>query len=996
MHTRWLATALSVALSIYICCAGSAAFAAPRSGIVAKPDLVTSAGIGDIAAAYTATALGAWDLPLPTLSSGGSYALWLPSGSRHETEMETSTGTRTDLPDNFACSGSGGGNHPRAINDSGDVVGNSIVGGVNTPEIVHSDASVTTLTNAATTYDYRLGTSGLCGINNDGTVIGASSANCGLTDSRTNSHSLFHNCSIAVESAANGAITPTGVPGSYCVESNPNVSYFCPATQAADINDSGLIVGFGPGQQDGSAPDGVYTWTSGAPAQVESGTDSGVALNNSGAIIFTQSSPNPGVYFDDGSGPVLTGLDQGFAVNSSGVVVGVRTGTGGGSTQLVASAWTAAGGLVDIGPLVTNLSPGSFNMIFSIGDNGNMIVGQSSGTQAYLLTPSQTSRYTLSGRVTDPSSAPLSGVTITIAPDSGPSTILSTGTDGTYSAQLTAGSYTVTPSLTGQQFHPTSRTVDLTSSDATADFVEAGALRVTGVSPSAGPIIGGTSITVTGNGFGNPGDSDTVNLIPNGGGTPIPATNVTVVDDGTITAVTGDASGDVGSGVGTLGTDVVVTAGGDTSAVNPADGFGYGVPIVTAVSPAAIDVGDQWKKITLTGSGFQGATTVSFVNEQNHGFHISAPWFKVSPDGTQITFLFPSNLKSILESGLGSQPQYVLDAIVSVGSVVGQRNAPADQLTIGGPVVTSVSPSTVDVGARNTTLTITGTGFTGATKVWFGDQNFGFYVPAAFFSVNADGTQITVRRDVEFAPHLYRVFGNSDRYDVDVHVQVGSIVSATDAEDLVIFNAPKANRVSQSGSDIGDQTLSVTIEGSSFTGATAISFADSHDQGFSVYAAHFTINADGTRITAELSANLPTLLHYSIGDQYQYVLKVHVSVDKIQSFAGLDDIVILHGPEVDAVTPTGADIGAKGTTFTIYGAGFTGATRVSLYDDASGHQIWISAPDIKVNADGTEITFPRPINLVTLLHLTFGDKYVYYFPSPCQCRPAGEYPSGSE
>ena len=55
------------------------------------------------------------------------------------------------------------------------------------------------------------------------------------------------------------------------------------------------------------------------------------------------------------------------------------------------------------------------------------------------------------------------------------------------------------------------------------------------------------------------------------------------------------------------------------------------------------------------------------------------------------------------------------------------------------PTVTGVSPSTGST-AGGTPLTIDGTGFSGATAVDFGTIK----IPASAFTVNADGTQITV------------------------------------------------------------------------------------------------------------------------------------------------------------------------------------------------------------------------------------------------------------
>src|SRR5208283_14619 len=118
---------------------------------------------------------------------------------------------------------------------------------------------------------------------------------------------------------------------------------------------------------------------------------------------------------------------------------------------------------------------------------------------------------------------------------------------------------------------------------------------VTGVTPAAGPVAGGTTVTVTGTGFVT---GATVDFGLTG------ASSVTVVSATSITAV---------SPAGSAGTvDVTVTTPGGTSATLPADEFTYDpVPAVTGISPAAGPVAGG-TTVTITGTGFTGATAVTF------------------------------------------------------------------------------------------------------------------------------------------------------------------------------------------------------------------------------------------------------------------------------------------------------------------------------------------------------------------------------------------------
>ncbi len=102
---------------------------------------------------------------------------------------------------------------------------------------------------------------------------------------------------------------------------------------------------------------------------------------------------------------------------------------------------------------------------------------------------------------------------------------------------------------------------------------------ITSLSPQAGPIAGGTPVVVTGSGFGNPGDADTVTFVPEGGGDPIPAVNPVVVSDTEIDLTTPDVSAVYGGSV--LHANVQVTnTDGSTSTIGPSGQFNFPATIV--------------------------------------------------------------------------------------------------------------------------------------------------------------------------------------------------------------------------------------------------------------------------------------------------------------------------------------------------------------------------------------------------------------------------------
>ncbi len=118
------------------------------------------------------------------------------------------------------------------------------------------------------------------------------------------------------------------------------------------------------------------------------------------------------------------------------------------------------------------------------------------------------------------------------------------------------------PITTDQRGYPLSSPPDLGSYAYTAAPV------VSAVSPTYGPIAGGTSVTITGTGFADVTEVDF--------GT-VAATNVVVVNATTITATSPSSP----SGTGTV--DVTVTAPSGQSATTDADEFTYGIPTFTWV-----------------------------------------------------------------------------------------------------------------------------------------------------------------------------------------------------------------------------------------------------------------------------------------------------------------------------------------------------------------------------------------------------------------------------
>jgi hypothetical protein len=226
-------------------------------------------------------------------------------------------------------------------------------------------------------------------------------------------------------------------------------------------------------------------------------------------------------------------------------------------------------------------------------------------------------------------------------------------------------------------------TANGTSTNTIADnYVYGVAPTITSVAPGAGTTAGGTTLIITGTGFSG---ATAVTI----GGTA--ATTYIINSDTQITATApAHAAGTV---------DVVVTTPGGASANTTGDNFVYTAgPIVTDVAPATGTTAGG-TSVVITGVNLTGATSVTFGGTAATSFTVNS--------GTQITAVAPAhaagNVDIIVTTPLG----------VSV-------NTADDNFTYGAvPTITGITPVTGPI-AGGTTVTITGTGFTGATAVLFG------------------------------------------------------------------------------------------------------------------------------------------------------------------------------------------------------------------------------------------------------------------------------------
>ncbi|WP_338868383.1 IPT/TIG domain-containing protein [Myxococcus stipitatus] len=242
------------------------------------------------------------------------------------------------------------------------------------------------------------------------------------------------------------------------------------------------------------------------------------------------------------------------------------------------------------------------------------------------------------------------------------------------------------------------------------------------------------------------------------------ATSFTVVDSTRITATippgatTGNIEVDTPGGYSRLGVFTVL---------------GSAVPTITSFTPAAAGEG---MRVTLTGTGFTGATTVSF-------------------NGTSAIFSLSVESDTSLSA---SVPTGASTGRLRVYNSRGVGVSGADFTVLPAPRITGFSPSSGPVG---TVVTLNGSGFTGATKVRLGNTTLAV--------TSKSDSQLTVTIPTGTLSGAFSLDAPGGRVSSDARFSVQSSASPA---------------LSSFSPNTGRAGTNITLNGANFTGTTAVTF----------------------------------------------------------------------------------------------------------------------------------------------------------------------------
>ncbi|MDY6834572.1 MAG: LamG-like jellyroll fold domain-containing protein [Chloroflexota bacterium] len=339
-------------------------------------------------------------------------------------------------------------------------------------------------------------------------------------------------------------------------------------------------------------------------------------------------------------------------------------------------------------------------------------------------------------------------------------------------------------------------------------------------------------------------------------------------------------------------------------------------PAVTFTSPNFAAQGAT-TDITITGTDFAGATSVSF------GSGITTNNYTID-SSTQIS----ADITVDGDAVLGTR-----DVSVDVGEVVGTLSAGFN--IVSPSTATSISPSYSPQGGT-LDIVITGTGFTGAAYV-----SFGMGVTTNSYIVDSP-TQITANITVDSDATL----GTRD-----VSVSVGGIIS-TLPDVFTITSPPLINSVSPN-SALQGSTIDIAIIGTDFTDVTGISC------GTGVSVNSYTIDNP-----TQISANISIAGETSVGSRDIAVMTDTLDAILENGFTVVAAPVI---PSISAINPTS---GVQGTIIdlTITGMDLTGASAVSLGDGINIDSYTVDSPTqitVRINIDVDSAIGARDVSVTT-------------------------------
>ena len=398
----------------------------------------------------------------------------------------------------------------------------------------------------------------------------------------------------------------------------------------------------------------------------------------------------------------------------------------------------------------------------------------------------------------------------------------------------------------------------------TGAFTYVAAPTITTVSPTSGSALGGTTITITGTNF-----TGASSVVVGG----VAATSVNVVSATSVTAITGAATAGV--------KDLVLTTPGGS--VTKTGAFTYvAAPTITTVAPTSGSSAGG-TTITITGTNLTATSSVTVGGTA----------------ATSVSVVSATSVTAVTPAGTAGAKDVVLTTIG--GSVTKTGGFTFEGTPV--PVISSISPTSGPT-SGGTTITITGTGFTAATSVKFGNAAATSFVVSSATQIAAVTPAGTVGAPLEVS--------------VTTAGGVATLPSAFTYTPLPTISSVSPN----SGSTLG--ATAITITGTNLTGATSL-----------------TIGGVATTFTGVSSTTITAVTPAGTAGPAKDIVVITAGGTATKPAA----FTYIALPTIGTVTPaSGPTSGA--TTITISGTNLTGTSSVTIGGTAATSVAVVSATSV--------------------------------------------------
>ncbi len=388
---------------------------------------------------------------------------------------------------------------------------------------------------------------------------------------------------------------------------------------------------------------------------------------------------------------------------------------------------------------------------------------------------------------------------------------------------------------------------------------------LTSVAPATVVTGSGATVTLTGTNF-VPGSAVLM------GGSSVPTVYVSATQ---LTAAV-----PAGAPVGSLAVAVSNPApnGGTTAAKTLT--VANSAPTLSGLSPSSAIVGSAATSVTLSGTGFQAGSQVS-VN--------GSPVSTVFVSGTQLAASFPATPLSTT----GTRSVTVTNAGTGGGTSASLAFAVVNPV----PAITALSPAAATVGAPDTTVTVTGTGFVPSSVVYAGTT--------ALATTFVSSTQLTA----VVPSSLLGSTGSLAATAIDPAPGGGTSSPATFA---VLNPLPTTSAGSPNSGIVGDPDTTVTLSGTGFVASST------------VYSGPTQLVTAFTGST-QLTAVIPASMLASVGS---LSLTVSNPAPGGGASAPVSFAVNNPAPAIATVSPASAIVGSADTMVTVNGTGFIASSTL--------------------------------------------------------------------